>query len=203
MKEYQSIRVFKNPFLESLTHVHPIVPVAMWSPVVGYWLYQSHRVYSLTPVQYVLSFVAGILIWTLTEYVVHRFLFHFPVKGPIGERLVWLFHGLHHDDPDDPTRLVMPPVPAILIVSVLYGLFSIVVPTKFMMSFMAFFIVGYLCYDYIHYGTHHWKMSSPVGRYLKKWHLQHHFKHEKSKYGVSNPLWDYVFSTVEGPKEDH
>ena len=49
---------------------------------------------------------------------------------------------------------------------------------------------------------HHFKMNSNVGRYLKKYHLQHHFRHEKSKYGVSNPLWDYIFFTVNGPKED-
>jgi sterol desaturase/sphingolipid hydroxylase (fatty acid hydroxylase superfamily) len=202
MKEYKSIRVFKNPVLEAMTHVHPIVPLVMWVPVVGYWLYRSHLDFGLSGAEYAMSFVMGILVWTLTEYVVHRFAFHFPTMGPISEKFVWLFHGLHHDDPDDPTRLVMPPVPAILIVSLLYGMFSLIVPARYMMSFMAFFIVGYLCYDYIHYATHHFKMTSPVGRYLKKWHLQHHFRHEKSKYGVSNPLWDYVFRTVEGPKED-
>ena len=139
MKEYKSIRVFKSPVLEAMTHVHPIVPLLLWVPVITFWLYKSHVVYSLSPIEYVGSFIMGILIWTLTEYVLHRFVFHMPTIGPITKRFVWLFHGLHHDDP---TRLVMPPVPAILIVSILYALFSIVVPVKFMMAFMAFFIVG-------------------------------------------------------------
>jgi sterol desaturase/sphingolipid hydroxylase (fatty acid hydroxylase superfamily) len=202
VKEYKSIRVFKNPVLEAMTHVHPIVPLVLWLPIVGFWLYKSHIDYSLTTSEYVGCFFVGILVWTLTEYVLHRFVFHMPTIGPITERFVWLFHGLHHDDPDDPTRLVMPPVPAILIVGLLYALFSLVVPVKFMMAFMAFFIVGYLCYDYIHYATHHFPMTSKVGKYLRKYHLQHHFRHEKSKYGVSNPLWDYIFFTVNGPKED-
>ncbi|OIQ17040.1 MAG: fatty acid hydroxylase [Bacteriovorax sp. MedPE-SWde] len=202
MKEYKSIRIFKNPFLESLTHVHPVVPLLLWVPVVCYWLYKSFVDYGITLAECGLFAVIGLVVWTFTEYILHRFVFHMPTIGPLTERFVFLFHGLHHDDPDDPTRLVMPPVPAILIVALLYGFFSLLVPEKFIFVFMAFFIVGYLCYDYIHYATHHFKMTSKVGRYLKKFHLQHHFRHEKAKYGVSSPLWDYIFRTVTGPKED-
>jgi sterol desaturase/sphingolipid hydroxylase (fatty acid hydroxylase superfamily) len=202
MKEYNSIRIFKNPFLESLTHVHPIVPLLLWVPVVIYWLYKSFVDYGLTMTEYAVFAVIGLVVWTFTEYILHRFVFHMPTIGPLTERFVFLFHGLHHDDPDDPTRLVMPPVPAILIVGLLYAFFSLMVPERYMQVFMAFFIVGYLCYDYIHYATHHFKMTSKVGRYLKKFHLQHHYRHEKAKYGVSSPLWDYIFRTVTGPKED-
>jgi len=201
MKQYQSIRIFKNPVLEATTHVHPIVPLLLWTPVIGYWLYMSHVNFSLSAFEFVLSFVVGMVIWTLTEYILHRFVFHMPTIGPLTERFVFLFHGLHHDDPNDPTRLVMPPVPAILIVALLYYFFGMFTPVKYHQSFMAFFIVGYLCYDYIHYATHHFKMNGKVGRYLKKWHLQHHFRHEKAKYGVSSPLWDYIFRTVTVEKE--
>ena len=51
-------------------------------------------------------------------------------------------------------------------------------------------------YDYIHFATHHFKMSSPAARFLKRYHLQHHFQHHDAKYGVSSPLWDYVFRTA-------
>lgn len=202
MKKYNSIRIFKNPVLEAMTHVHPIVPLLLWVPIAAYAFYLSYVEKNLSAIEYIAFFFIGFVVWTLTEYVLHRFVFHLPVRGPISERFVFLFHGLHHDDPNDPTRLVMPPVPAILIMALIYKFFALIVPDRYIEVFMGYFIIGYLCYDYIHYATHHFKMTSRVGRYLKKFHLQHHFRHEKAKYGVSSPLWDYIFRTVEGPKEN-
>lgn len=202
-KKYNSIRLFKNPILEAMSHVHPIIPLVMWTPIISYLLYRGHAIYGMSTNEFVALFFIGMLVWTLMEYLLHRFMFHFPVIGPISDRFVFLFHGLHHDDPNDPTRLVMPPVPALLISGLLYLMFSLIVPIKYLDAFMGFFMIGYLCYDYIHFATHHFKMTSKVGRFLKKWHLQHHFRHEKAKYGVSSPLWDYIFRTVTGPKEEH
>lgn len=199
----ESIRIFKNPILESFTHVHPIVPLVLWTPVILFFIYRGATVKNVSAVQFAYLFVFGLLLWTITEYTLHRFVFHWNAKSRAGKYFVFLFHGLHHDDPQDPTRLVFPPVPAILIVSLIYGIFSLIFPAQFLEVIMAFFLVGYLCYDYIHYATHHFAMTSRVGRFLRKYHLQHHYSGEASKYGVSSPLWDYIFGTVTGPKEDH
>jgi sterol desaturase/sphingolipid hydroxylase (fatty acid hydroxylase superfamily) len=199
----ESIRLFENDFLESLSHVHPIVPLVVWVPVILFLFYRAATLDMLNAVNFITMFFVGILVWTLTEYLLHRYVFHFNAKSKLGKRLVFMFHGLHHDDPQDPTRLVMPPVPAILIISLLWQIFALVVPAQLMNAFMANFLIGYLCYDYIHYATHHFPMTSPVGKYLRKYHLQHHYSGEASKYGVSNPLWDYIFKTVTGPKEHH
>ncbi|MDC1173953.1 sterol desaturase family protein [Bacteriovoracaceae bacterium] len=201
-KTDSSIRLFENDLLEAITHVHPITPLVMWSPVTCYLLWRSYTVHALSFLDFVTWFFIAILVWTFTEYTVHRFVFHYPAKSKIGKKLIFLFHGIHHDDPDDATRLVMPPVPGVILMALLWGFFQLVIPVKFMDAFMAFFIVGYLCYDYIHYATHHFPMTSPVGKYLRKFHLRHHHAKEHSKYGVSNPLWDYVFNTVTGPKKD-
>lgn len=201
MKNYESIRVFENDYLEKLTHVHPIVPLVFWTPVIGYWIYQGVAVSELAWTEMASLALIGLFLWSLTEYILHRFVFHFPAKSNLGKRFIFLFHGLHHDDPNDPTRLVMPPAPAVIYVFFLYQFYNLFIPAQYMSTFMAFFMIGYLCYDYIHYATHHFKMNNKVGRYLKKWHLVHHHAHEASKYGVSSPLWDYVFRTVTGPKE--
>lgn len=198
-----SIRLFKNPFLESLTHVHPIVPLLVWTPIILFLLYRASAIKAVTLSEFVTLFFFSMILWTFTEYVLHRFVFHWNAKSRAGKYLVFLFHGLHHDDPQDPTRLVMPPVPAFIYAGVLWCLFSLIFPFKYIDAIMAFFMVGYLCYDYIHYATHHFAMTSPLGKYLRKYHLQHHFSGEKSKYGVSSPIWDYVFDTVKGPKEEH
>ena len=199
----ESIRIFKNPILESFTHVHPVVPLVVWVPVILFLFYRGYNLKNVSGLEFIYMFVFGILLWTITEYVLHRYVFHWDAKSRAGKYFVFLFHGLHHDDPQDPTRLVMPPVPAILIVSLLWSLFSAVFPLKYIDVIMANFLIGYLCYDYIHYATHHFAMTSPIGRYLRKYHLQHHYSSEESKYGVSSPLWDYVFKTVDGPKKNH
>jgi len=202
MKKYKSLRIFKNPILEAFTHVHPIIPLIIWAPVAIFLGYSGLVKNDLSLLQMVTWYTVGLFVWTFTEYILHRVVFHFPAKSYIAKRFVFLFHGLHHDDPNDPTRLVMPPVPAVLIMSLLYFFFGLVVPEVFLEVFMSSFIIGYLLYDYIHYATHHFPMKSAVGRYLKKFHLQHHFRNEKSKYGVSSPLWDIILNTMEGPKEE-
>ena len=201
-KNHQSSRLFENNLLEALTHVHPIIPLLLWTPVSAFFLYQAIWVDKLTLTELISWAFIALLVWTLTEYVLHRFVFHFEAKSDFGKWLIYLFHGIHHDEPDDPTRLVMPPFPAVVIMTMLYFLFSLLVPSNKLNIFMSFFIIGYLTYDYIHYATHHFPMKSKVGRYLRKFHLRHHHAKEHSKYGVSNPLWDYVFFTVTGPKKD-
>lgn len=198
---YPSLRIFKNPVLESLTHVHPLVPLFVWTPIISGLIYYSVAEQGLGLVDLGLWAVVAFVVWTLTEYVLHRFLFHFPAKSRAGKYLVFLFHGLHHDDPNDPTRLVFPPVPAFFIFLLLYAFYSVFIPESAINAFMAFFMVGYLCYDYIHYATHHFPMKGKWARKIKKHHLQHHFQHKPAKYGVSSPLWDHVFQTVNASKD--
>jgi sterol desaturase/sphingolipid hydroxylase (fatty acid hydroxylase superfamily) len=57
--------------------------------------------------------------------------------------------------------------------------------------------VGYLCYDYIHFATHHFRPRTRVGKFLKQHHMLHHFAEHGSRWGVSSPMWDYVFGTLE------
>jgi sterol desaturase/sphingolipid hydroxylase (fatty acid hydroxylase superfamily) len=192
---HQSIRLFDNELLERLSHVHPITPLLFWSPVVLWLLWRTVDSAAVPLSALPLFALAGIFTWSLTEYFLHRVLFHFPARSRLGKWLVFLFHGNHHIDPKDKTRLVMPPAGAIPIMAVLYGLFLLVLPADWLDPFTAFFICGYLVYDYIHYGAHHFPMRNPVARYLKHYHLKHHYSGEGGRYGVSSPLWDIVFAT--------
>ena len=195
-KAHQSIRLFENDFLERLTHVHPIVPLLFWSPVVVWLLWRSFAMHQL-PLLPVLGIgVLALVTWSLTEYTLHRFVFHYPARSRVGKWFVYLFHGNHHDDPRDKTRLVMPPAGAIPIMAALFFLFGLVIPAPWIEPFGAFFIVGYLIYDYIHYATHHFPMKNPVAKYLRRYHLKHHYSGERGRYGVSSPLWDIVFGTT-------
>jgi sterol desaturase/sphingolipid hydroxylase (fatty acid hydroxylase superfamily) len=199
-KPYKSIQVFKNPYLERLTHVHPITPLVVWLPVVGYLIWRSFVIHNLSVSSVLVLGVLGFIVWTLAEYLLHRFVFHFEGEGPIVQRLHFLIHGLHHNDPIDPTRLVMPPVASIILALILFNLFRGLLGIEWVEPFFAFFVVGYLCYDYIHFAVHHFTPRTRVGKLLKQSHMQHHYVSPNARWGVSSPFWDYVFGTLEDIK---
>jgi sterol desaturase/sphingolipid hydroxylase (fatty acid hydroxylase superfamily) len=196
------IRVFESDILESLTYVHPIVPLIVWLPLVIFLIWYSQITFSPSFAQWAVGLVGGLLVVTFSEYFLHRVIFHYKAKSKFGKRLVWIFHGLHHDDPKDPLRLVMPPVPAIIIMTALYLIFRLFIPENNISIFMAGFIVGYLCYDYIHYASHHFKMKNGYWKYIKMWHLNHHYVDQSTNYGVSTSIWDYVFKTIYQSREE-
>jgi len=190
-----SVRLFQNDLLEALTHGHPIVPLLFWGPIAGFLLWRSVAVHDLPATGLLAIGALALFLWTLTEYCLHRFVFHFPAQSRLGKYLVFLFHGVHHATPRDKTRLVMPPAGGILLLVVLYQVFRLLVPAPWIEPFLAFFLVGYLAYDYIHYATHHFPMRSKLLHFLKVYHLQHHYGAKGLRFGVSSPIWDRVFGT--------
>lgn len=191
----ESARLFESSFLELFTHVHWTVPLLVYLPVVSYFLYQSATDPLISAETIVLLFLAGMVVWTFTEYILHRFVFHYEPKTRMGQRLHFLLHGIHHDYPNDSLRLVMPPVVSIPLALIFYFLFLTLLGEVFLPAFFAGFIVGYLFYDMIHYATHHAPMKGKVGLVLKQHHMRHHYQTDDYNYGVSSPLWDFVFNT--------
>lgn len=188
------VRIFKNDYLESLTLVRWQTIFIVWVPFIAFLYYHSYTNYHLSTATYAISFVAGILVWSLAEYLIHRFPFHLKPKSKWGRQIVYSAHGNHHDDPFDPLRGVMPIAPAAIYIAILYGLFYLVVPAQLMNAFFASFLIGYLLYDGIHYYTHHARPKHKLGKYLKKIHLIHHV-HDDVMFGISSPLWDIIFRT--------
>jgi sterol desaturase/sphingolipid hydroxylase (fatty acid hydroxylase superfamily) len=197
------IRLFKSDALEFFTHIAPGVVLIIWLPVVAYFLARSIIDYNgeYFPVYIPAGFLLGIFLWTFIEYTLHRFVFHFPARGKRQERIIFLFHGIHHVQPQCKTRLVMPPAVSIPLAFVFYGLFYLVFATWlgipwWVHPLFAGTIFGYLTYDMIHYATHHLPMHSGYAKFLKRYHMQHHYKTPNQRYGVSSPLWDLVFRTI-------
>jgi len=190
-----SSRLFKNPVLEALTHVHPSIPFIVWIPIVLYFLYQTLFATEVGLGFTALYFGLGVFFWTLTEYGMHRYVFHFPAKTRPGKYLVFLFHGIHHDEPNDPTRLVMPPVVSLVLGALFFQLFRVALGPVNHMPFFAGFISGYLVYDYLHFAIHHFRPKTAWGKALKEHHMKHHFIEKGAKWGVSTTFWDLVFRT--------
>jgi 4-hydroxysphinganine ceramide fatty acyl 2-hydroxylase len=190
-----SVRMFKNEFVEFCSKVHPAVPLVIYLPFVAVMLYVARWHNQLPVLTIVGLFVLGMLLWTLFEYVVHRFVFHYEPKSRLGKRLHFIIHGVHHDYPNDARRLVMPPSVSIPVAFVMYFLFAALFG-RFAPVLSAGFAFGYVCYDSMHYATHHFSAKRGVFAWLKRYHLHHHFKDDARGYGISSPLWDYVFGTA-------
>src|ERR1700746_181355 len=140
--------------------------------------------------------LAGYALWTLFEYWLHRLVFHFEPDAGIGARLHWIIHGVHHDHPNDPLRLVMPPALSVpLAAALVYG-FYLVIGSPGFLPFGAAFLAGYLGYDMLHYHVHHHRPKSALGKRLREVHMRHHFQNHERGYGVSAPFWDHVFGTA-------
>jgi sterol desaturase/sphingolipid hydroxylase (fatty acid hydroxylase superfamily) len=189
----ESVRLFKNNFLEYFSHIHPATPVVIYIPAVAIISYFG---FSVVPAANgILAFLLGVVFWTFFEYLMHRWVFHYQPKSELGQKVHFLAHGVHHDYPRDRTRLVMPLLVSLPLAILFFFIFTPLLGSYALTAF-AGFILGYVCYDTIHFATHHWKMTSPLGKWLKEYHLKHHYVDPDTAYGVSNPLWDYVFFTV-------
>jgi dihydroceramide fatty acyl 2-hydroxylase len=190
------VRIFDNPILERISHVHPVTPLLLWTPVVAWLSWRSFAVHRLESGTAIALGAAGLFVWTLTEYLVHRFAFHLAPTSRGRRRVQFIIHGIHHADPDDRTRLVMPPAPAIAASAALYGLFRAVLGPAWVEPFFACFIAGYLAYDYTHFAIHCRRPRTRVGRYLRRHHMLHHFVTPDARWGVSSPLWDWIFHST-------
>lgn len=192
----ETVRMFENDFLEALSRVHWTVPLWLYVPVVLFFLYRSFFIFYLGIGDVILYFLIGIFVWTLTEYLLHRFIFHFNAKSKLGKRIHFMFHGVHHDYPKDSKRLVMPPSVSIPLALLFYFLFYNIFGPLLVAPFFAGFIVGYIFYDITHYAIHHFNMKSKFWLAIKNHHMLHHYKHSDKGFGVSQPAWDHVFGTT-------
>lgn len=189
----ETIPLFKNPVLEYFSHIHPATPVVVYGPVTLVMLWFAFQ--SAGIVATIAVFAGGVLTWTLTEYSIHRFAFHIHPTSQVGKRLHFLVHGIHHDYPRDSTRLVMPLLVSVPLAFLFFFLFkAVAAPHHF--ALFAGFTFGYVTYDTVHYATHHFSMKNRVARFLKEYHMKHHYVDDATAYGVSTPLWDYIFGTV-------
>ena len=191
----ETVRMFENDFLEALSKIHFSVPLFIYLPVVAYFLYLSISSYSLSFITIFSLFVLGIFVWTFTEYTLHRFIFHFEPKGELGKKLHFIFHGVHHDYPNDSKRLVMPPSVSIPLAVLFYFLFKLILGQILVAPFFVGFILGYLFYDMTHYAIHHYNMHNKFWLFIKNHHMKHHYKDPLKGFGVSSPLWDDIIGT--------
>lgn len=194
IKNKGQARLFKSDYMEMMTKTHPLVIYSLYLPVIGFMLYYGAAYKGVSAGAEILLFLAGVLFWSLFEYVMHRHLFHMIVESPRAQRFVYTMHGVHHEYPRDKERLFMPPIPSLLVASIIFILMRLLMGW-YAFSFFPGFLLGYLAYGSMHFAIH--AFAPP--RFLKAlWrnHHLHHYKDDNKGYGVSTTFWDRVFGTM-------
>ena len=182
--------------IDRLSRVHPFTPLLLWTPLAMWLLWRSIATHHVSPGGMAAVAMAALVVWTFTEYAVHRFLFHLAPTSPARRRVQFMIHGIHHEDPADPERLLMPPIPAAVGLASFYVLFRAALGPTLIEPFFAWFLLGYLAYDYTHFAIHRRNPRSCLGRYLRRRHMRHHFVTPDASWGVTSPLWDWVMGTM-------
>ena len=193
-------QLFRNRLMEKLTRTHISVPVTIHMLIVVAVSYYALLLHPL--LNFALLFVVGTLTWTFAEYCVHRFVYHTKTKNKMWLKIQHMGHGIHHQYPVDPTRLAMPPLPALVLAAGFFGLFWLLMH-EYAVGFFPGFLFGYVLYISLHYAEH--KIKSPTyGPFKRLWkyHALHHYKYPETKaFGVSTTLWDRVFGTLPSKNE--
>jgi sterol desaturase/sphingolipid hydroxylase (fatty acid hydroxylase superfamily) len=187
-------QIFRNQFLEYFTKTHPFVIWGLYFPVIILLPYYAWYNIGFTTLRITILFLGGIFFWTFFEYMMHRFVFHWVSNNPRVKRINYVLHGNHHEFPRDRQRLFMPPVPSIIISSIVF-LLMYAIMQKHVFGFFPGFILGYLLYGSMHYAIHAWnppfKWMKPIWRN----HHLHHYKSDEKGFGVSSHFWDKIFGT--------
>ncbi len=193
-------QLFRNQYLEYLTKTHPLVIWGMYIPIISFMLYYSSAYVGLDLSYIITTFFSGMFFWTLFEYIMHRFVFHWVTESERARKIVYVLHGNHHEYPRDKERLFMPPVPSIILATLIFTLMFLIARMfgfkEYVFAFFPGFILGYLMYGTMHYAIHAWNPPYKWMKPLWRNHHLHHYKNEEQGFGVSTTIWDRVFGTM-------
>lgn len=195
-------KLFKNPVLEKLSRTHVAVPITIFILYATSLLYWSVISTSLSLGITIGLFFLGFISWTWVEYMMHRYVYHIKTDTDFRKRFQYKAHGVHHEFPKDKDRLAMPPILSITIATVLLLLFRVIMG-DFTFAFLPGFLVGYAFYLSVHYMVHIYQPPRNFLKFLWVNHSVHHYKGGDQVFGVSSPLWDYVFGTMHIKQNNH
>lgn len=187
-------KLFQSEYLEMMTKTHPIVIYSMYVPVIVFLVYYAIAYEVLKSGRVVWLFLVGMLAWSLMEYILHRFIFHFITDNPKLEKIVYKIHGVHHEYPRDRERLFMPPIPSLILATFFFSIQYLLFDWN-VLAFFPGFLFGYLMYGSMHYAIHAFTPPSFLKALWRNHHL-HHYKYPEKGFGVSSVLWDHIFKTI-------
>jgi len=194
--------MFKSDFVDFFSRTPWWSIPLFWGPIVVGLMAYSLGWMDVPWYFAILQAVLGVVIWTFSEYWLHRTVFHWEPDNAFGKRFHFIIHGCHHTWIDDPYRLVMPPVAGISIGLVFWfgfdGIALLLTPwvaPTWVWALFSGFLAGYINYDLTHYATHHVKLKNKRLIKIRAHHMNHHFNNPDKKYGFTTFFWDKLFKT--------
>ncbi|WP_162558750.1 sterol desaturase family protein [Robertkochia solimangrovi] len=195
MKEQKpNNRIFKNNFVEWLSKTNAYVVSATYILMALIILIYQFYERDLQIFLGIAIFLSGLIFFSFMEYIVHRYSFHARPKND-KPNLSFRLHHVHHEHPRDKKRLALPLPVGLLIASIVYGVFRLILGV-YAPYFFPGFIIGYALYILIHYRIHTCRPPRNAFRVLWTNHYIHHYKDDTKAFGVTSPLWDLLFNTT-------
>lgn len=191
------IRLFKSERLEKLTLISPRTFALSWAvmlPLIALvgWTTAGER--TPGPLAMAGLIAGGLLVWSLFEYAMHRYLFHLESDAAVLKWFVYLIHGNHHTSPNDPLRGLMPLPVSISVGSLVWLACCVLLGRSGTWLFLGF-MTGYVIYDAVHFACHQWPMHGRIGGMFKRHHMRHHYVDEGGNFAISALFWDRVFGS--------
>lgn len=146
---------------------------------------------------YGICFILGIVSWTLSEYLLHRFWGHKVKRG-----IFYREHSKHHFVKDYFAPALYKARAALLVASLCLFVLVPTIGLNLAMCFTISYVAMYLAYERVHYLLH---LRGPKNWYLAKMashHFSHHFEDETLNHGVTSTIWDHVFNTYKKPERE-
>jgi sterol desaturase/sphingolipid hydroxylase (fatty acid hydroxylase superfamily) len=138
-------------------------------------------------IEWALLAVVGVLAWTFTEYIIHRFVYH---RVPC----LKTYHLVHHEYPQ--AYVGAPPLLGTGMLFLMSFFPASTYSDVLASALSAGMLAGYACYMMVHHACHHW-MPVP-GSFLYRArlrHVAHHYRREDGNFGVTTSVWDHAFRT--------
>jgi sterol desaturase/sphingolipid hydroxylase (fatty acid hydroxylase superfamily) len=188
----ERIRLFRSNLLEKTTVISPRAFAAIWSCVLAFVLYTC---WGTAGVAASIGLVLlGLLVWSLFEYVMHRFIFHLKMGSDAGRHVIFVMHGNHHVEANDAHRNMMPPIISVPWSAAIWVVMLLLLGAKGSCLFLGF-AIGYVSYDSIHYACHQFPMRGPILRRLRRHHIRHHYAKTEGNFAITAIFWDRVFGS--------
>ncbi len=174
---------------------NPHIPFYLFTPIVltmfGIALFASHLLWW----EILGGIFASMAFWTVFEYTMHRYFFHWEPTGKFWKKFLYTIHHGHHDYPNDKRMMLVGPlitIPAFLILwGIGYLLFG-----AYAHPFMGGLGSCYMFYDWLHFAAHNYTFKNPVLKKLKMHHLKHHYEDDEKNYGFTTFIWDELMGTT-------
>ncbi len=144
---------------------------------------------------YLYSLLGCVLFWSAFEYVLHRYLLHARFKNEKLNKMLYDFHGIHHDYPNDNRFILVGMHISIPAGIALFFVARIIFGETNVFPVFSMLLIVYCIYEWMHFAAHNYNFENKWFQKLKHHHLKHHFKDNKRGFGFITTKWDELSKT--------